>query len=102
MIILYIVTDQGSSRSQCFDARSVKGLSLMFSYGLGSLSNDDGDGNKNVKKEIGLYWQNNNFARASRFLVHFFAVTALLRRENAYFHVLSGAPNEDIVQKHLT
>ena len=30
MIILYIVTDQGSSRSQCFDARSVKGLSLMF------------------------------------------------------------------------
>ena len=30
MIILYIVTDQGSSRSQCFDARSVKSLSLMF------------------------------------------------------------------------
>jgi len=32
---------------------------------------------------------NNNFARASRFFVHFFAVTALLRRENAaYSHVL--------------
>ena len=31
---------------------------------------------------------NNNFARVSRFFVHFFAVTALLRRENAYFHVL--------------
>ena len=30
MIILYIVTDQGSSRSQCFDARSVKGLTLIF------------------------------------------------------------------------
>ena len=30
MIILYIVTDQGSSRLRCFDARSVKGLSLMF------------------------------------------------------------------------
>ena len=82
MIILYIVTDQGSSRSQCFDARSVKGLK-PYVYGLGSLSNEDGDGNKNVKKEIGLYWQNNNFARASRFLVHFFAVTALLRRETA-------------------
>ena len=27
--------------------------------------------------------QNNNFARASRFFVHFFAVTARLRRENA-------------------
>ena len=31
---------------------------------------------------------NNNFVRVSRFFVHFFAVTALLRRENAYFHVL--------------
>ena len=27
--------------------------------------------------------QNNNFARASRFFVHFFAVTVRLRRENA-------------------
>ena len=27
--------------------------------------------------------QNNNFARASRFFVHFFAVIARLRRENA-------------------
>ena len=32
--------------------------------------------------------QNNTFARASRFFVHFFAVTARLRRENAQFHVL--------------
>ena len=30
--------------------------------------------------------QNNNFALASRFFVHFFAVTARLRRENAEFH----------------
>ena len=43
---------------------------------LGSLSNDDGDGIENGKKAIGLDWQNNNFARASRFFVHFFAVTA--------------------------
>ena len=50
--------------------------------------NDDGDFNENGKKAIGLNWQNNNFARASRFFVHFFAVIARLRRENAYFHVL--------------
>ena len=50
---------------------------------LGSLGNDDGDGNENGKKAIGLDWQNNNFARASRFFVHFFAVVARLRRESA-------------------
>ena len=49
---------------------------------LGSLSNDDEDVNENSKKAKGLDWQNNNFARASRFFVHFFAVTAL-RRKNA-------------------
>ena len=36
------------------------------------------------------FWQNNNFARASRFFVHFFAVVARLQRESASFHVLSG------------
>ena len=50
---------------------------------LGSLSKDDGDVNENDKKAIGLDWQNNNFARASRFFVHFFAVTVRLRRKNA-------------------
>ena len=30
----------------------------------------------------------NNFARASRIFVHFFAVTARLRSENTEFHVL--------------
>ena len=33
----------------------------------GSLSNDDGDGNDNGRKATGINWQNNNFARASRF-----------------------------------
>ena len=33
-----------------------------------SLSNDDGDGNKNGKKAIGLDWHNNNFPRRSRYL----------------------------------
>ena len=50
---------------------------------LGSLSNDDGDVNKNGKKAIGLVWQNNNFARASRIFVHFLTITARLRCENA-------------------
>ena len=48
-----------------------------------SLSNDDGDGNENGKKAIGLDWQHNNIVRASRFLVHFFAVAARLQRESA-------------------
>ena len=38
---------------------------------LGGLSNDDDDGKENGKQPIGLDWQNNNFASASRFFVHF-------------------------------
>ena len=34
---------------------------------IGSLGNDDGDVNENVKTAIGLDKQNNNFARASNF-----------------------------------
>ena len=36
-----------------------------------NLSNDDGDGDDNGKKAIGLYWQNNHFARESRFFCTF-------------------------------
>ena len=50
---------------------------------IGSLTNNDSDGNENGKKAIGLDWQNDNFARTSRFFVHFFAVAARLHRENA-------------------
>ena len=50
---------------------------------IGSLSNDDGDLNENGKKAIGLDWQNNNFARVSRFFVNFLLVTERLRRETA-------------------
>ena len=35
------------------------------------------------QKAKGLDWQNNNFARASRFIVHFFAVTVRLQRESS-------------------
>ena len=44
-----------------------------LSYLLGTLRSNDADGNKNVKKKNRFYKQNNNFARASRFFVHFFA-----------------------------
>ena len=56
---------------------------------IGSLSKDDGNGNENSKKAIVLNWQNSNFARVSRFFVHFLAVVARLRRKSAYFHLLS-------------
>ena len=49
---------------------------------LGNLNNDDGEVDENGKKALGLDFHN-NFARASPFFVHFFAVTARLRRENA-------------------
>ena len=48
---------------------------------VGSLRNDNDEGNENGKKAIGLDKQNNNFARASRFFVHFSAVVARLQRE---------------------
>ena len=61
------------------DAKSLRPWHLT----IGSLSNDDGDVNENGKKAIGLFWQNNNSARASRFFQHFFAVTTRPRLENA-------------------
>ena len=50
---------------------------------LVSLRNHDGDGNEYSKKAKDLDKQNNNFARASRFFVHFSAVVARLQRETA-------------------
>ena len=45
---------------------------------IGTLRNVDVDANvnENGKKAVGLDKQNNNFTHASRFFVHFFAVTA--------------------------
>ena len=48
-----------------------------------SSTNDNGDVSENGKTRLGLDWPNNNSARALRFFVHSFAVTARLRRENA-------------------
>ena len=52
---------------------------VVVAVAEGSLS--DGDGDENGEKAIGLNWQTNNFARASYFLVHFFAVVACIRRK---------------------
>lgn len=40
------------------------------------------DVSKDGEKAIGLDWKINSFSRASRFSVHFYAVTARLRRKN--------------------
>ena len=50
---------------------------------IGRLRNDDDDSNENGTREIGLDKENNNFARATRFFVHFFAAIARLQRETA-------------------
>ena len=44
---------------------------------------DDGESNENVKTKNRLDKKNNNFTRATHFFVHFYAVAARLRRENA-------------------
>ena len=71
---------------------NVYGLSSTASVILGSLSND---GNENSNKPIGIDWQNNNFARASRVFVHLLAVVARLQRESAWIHVLSRTGIQD-------
>ena len=48
------------------------------------------DGNENGKKAIGVDKQNNNFERASRFIVHFSTVVARLQ-----LHVLSRTGTKD-------
>ena len=42
-------------------------------------SNGDNDGDENDKKATGLDKQNNDFARVSRFFVHFISVTVRFR-----------------------
>ena len=46
-------------------------------------THDDDDDKENGKRVIGFYQQNNKFARASRYFVHFFAVVALLRHKTS-------------------
>ena len=71
-------------RLECI-CRDLQVLCKVFSIGsFSNVSDGGGDGKEDVKKAIGLSRKkNNNFARASRFFVHFFTVLARLRRENA-------------------
>ena len=64
---------------------------------LGSLSNYDGDGSEDGKKAIGLDWQNNNPARASRFFVHFFAINARLQRKLPNFMFCGGREHKTTI-----
>ena len=57
--------------------------SVIILLQLGTLRSNDANGNDNVQKNNRFYKQNDNFARASHFFVHFFPVFARLRRENA-------------------
>ena len=45
--------------------------------------NDDGDGKENGNETRMFILTNDNFARASRYFVHFFAVVAPLRHETS-------------------
>ena len=56
---------------------------LVLASTLGSLSNDDGDGNEDGKKAMGLAVAKQQLCTCTRLMVHFFAVTARLRRESA-------------------
>ena len=59
------------------------------------LSNDDADGNENGKKALGLISKRTTLHVHHAFFVHFFAVTARLERESAWFHVLSRTGTQD-------
>ena len=61
-------------------------FSIVWGQGnasLGSLSNDDADGNENGKKAIGLISKTTTLQVHHAFFVHFFAVVARLQRESA-------------------
>ena len=77
-------TKRPASFIKCGARQGRAGISISARCGviIGSSTNDDSDVNENGKTAIGLDWQNNNSAHASRFFVHFFDVTAPLRREN--------------------
>ena len=63
---------------------------------VGSLSNDDRDGNEKIIIAIGLDQKNNNFARALLFVLHSLAVVTRLRHEASNFtRLLYGVDKHD-------
>ena len=59
------------------------GSKIFWMTTIGRFCNGDGE---QQTKSLGLDWPKNNFARASRFFVHFLAVVARLRHETSQFH----------------
>ena len=72
-------------------------VSITLELKLGSLSNDDGDGNEKGKKATGSDWQNSNSARGITPFVHFFAVTARLRRGTSNFTFYGGREHKTTI-----
>ena len=70
------MTDSSEPFTKASVLRTINKKCFSHVVSPGTLSNDDGDGNKDGKKAIGLDWQKKNFARASRFFIHFSAVVA--------------------------
>ena len=70
---------------------ALKIIGCELSHVTSPISNDDGDVSENNK--------NNDSAPASCFFVHFFAVTARLRRENIY---LISRFVEDVAEHRTT
>ena len=56
---------------------------LLLVMIIESSRNDHDGASRSAKNATGLDQQNNNFARASRFFVHFSAVVARLQRETS-------------------
>ena len=76
-----------------------RGAAHQSHQGLTLRSNDATVTRTSKKRNMRVCKQKNNFARASRVFVHFFAVSARLRRENGYFRVLwrTQTSNDEIL-----
>ena len=79
----YILSSRGYFFLIYFKKSIIDTIHYCWRQILGSSRSHSGDGNLNVKKAV------DNLAPASDFFVHFHTVTARLRREIAWFHVLS-------------
>ena len=74
---------RGQPNAQPMERRTVTSVTMAALLLDENKTHDDGDDKENGKKVIGFYYQNNNFARASRYFVHFFAVVAPLRHKTS-------------------
>ena len=76
---------RSSARSSAKRGKVWRHFTIVALFLDNNKTNDDGDGRRTAKKAKGFYLQNNKFARASLYFVHFFAVVAPLRHETSWF-----------------